>query len=345
MRYDPMHNLFLTHPVFLEHCYLDHPENALRLQAIIDAFNENPDKYIMTTTIERNATIEELALVHGKEYIDHILSFKGKEVYLDQETVLTKRSVEAALCAVGLGMELVEQIITGKVSNGFAFLRPPGHHARPMLAMGFCIFNNIAIAASKALAMGVKRILIFDFDVHHGNGTQETFYEDDRVMFIDIHQNNLFPINSGTLQETGKGKGKGYTVNIPLPEGCQDHDYLNVIDTIVTPLTLDYQPELILVSAGFDAHKSDPLAFMKLTTQGYADITAKICSLAKQVGHEKIAFFLEGGYNPYFLAKNVMACVENLTSVNTRHLDKYPASNTYVDHLIKTYYAFHLNHS
>jgi acetoin utilization deacetylase AcuC-like enzyme len=305
-------HLFLSDERMLQHDTGDHPENASRLQAILEEFKQSPYQEFLNFSSKRSASKNELITVHEAAYVDHILSLKGKTSLIDAETIISPGSVQAALLASGLGLELTEQVVKGTVQNGFALVRPPGHHARPSLGMGFCLFNNIAIAAKKALAMGVKKILIFDFDVHHGNGTQEAFYNDDRVFFIDVHQENLFPLNSGLLNESGYGKGEGFTVNIPLPQGSGDQDYLYVFDRLVKPLAVEYCPELILVSAGFDAHESDPLGFMKLTTKGYGNLIKKLKFLALSLCGGKLIMFLEGGYNPFFLAKNVMECVRVL---------------------------------
>lgn len=307
----------LSHPCQLDHGIQDHPEHASRLRSIIAAIQESPYQALLNLSNNRSATESELKLVHDPAYVSYILSLEGKSESLDYETILTPGSVKAALSAAGLGLELVEKVVKGEINNGFALVRPPGHHARGEQGMGFCLFNNIAIAAKKALSMGVKKILILDWDVHHGNGTQETFYDDDRVLMIDLHQENLFPANSGLIHETGRGQGLGYTVNIPLPPGCHDTDYRRILDTQVTPLALKYRPELILVSAGFDAHESDPLGDMRLSTAGYHSFTATVKSLADQLCHGRLVLFLEGGYDPYSLAKNVLACVQALTAEGT----------------------------
>lgn len=306
-------HLFLSHHSLLDHHGTSrHPENSSRLQAILEAFAFSPFNQFLNLSCARQATVDELLLIHDQSYIDLVLSLDGKRACLDPETPISPGSVKAALLAAGLGLEVVEQIVGNRIQNGFALLRPPGHHARPSLGMGFCIFNNIAIAAKKALSQGIKRILILDWDVHHGNGTQEAFYDTDSVLFIDLHQENLFPVSSGLISEKGKDRGLGSTVNIPLPPHCRDEDYLYIFDAVVSPLALKYEPELILVSAGFDAHESDPLGFMKLTTEGYGLLTKRVINLAHKVCGGRLAFFLEGGYNPYFLAKNVMECVQAL---------------------------------
>lgn len=298
-------HLFLTHPCLLEHGINSHPENAGRLKAIIEALKE-------VTFFERKATVEELARVHDRAYISHVLSVEGKSGYLDPETPMIAGSVHAALVSAGLGLELVEQLIDGKIQNGFALVRPPGHHAIHATSMGFCVFNNIATAAQMALARGVKRIAIIDWDVHHGNGTQEAFYDDPRVLFIDLHQDNLFPRNSGLLEETGSGRGAGYTVNLPMPDSCRDDDYLYVFEKIIKPIVREYAPELILVSAGFDAHESDPLGSMMLTTQGFGRLTHEVKKLAAELCSSKLALFLEGGYHAPSLAQNVLECARVL---------------------------------
>lgn len=307
-------SLFLSNPCFSGHNVPSHPEYPGRLSSILNALNESPYKNFLDLSCDRQATFSELSYVHHPAYLDHILSLEGQNAIIDRDTLLTPGSVKAALTASGLGIELVEQVLKGHTKNGFALLRPPGHHARPNTGMGFCIFNNIAIAAKKALEMGLKRILIMDWDVHHGNGTQESFYEDDRVFFMDMHQDNLFPAHSGLLEETGKAKGAGYTLNLPLPKYCGDADYHYAFDTLFKPLVLEYKPELILVSAGFDAHEADPLGSMRVTSRGFGQLAAKIKTLAQEVCEGKMILFLEGGYNPYYLAESVMECISVLVN-------------------------------
>lgn len=302
-------SLFLSNDRLFDHGDLAHPENSDRLRAILEAFKKTPYQKFLDLSLNRLAQPHELTLVHDLAYVSEVLSFEGKEISLDHETFLSPGSVTAALLAAGLGLELVEQVLALKIQNGFSLVRPPGHHAKKGAAMGFCVFNNIAIAAKQAMAMGVKRVLILDWDVHHGNGTQEAFYADERVLLIDLHQDNLFPYLSGTLEEAGVEKGQGFTVNIPLPAHCQDQDYFYVFDRLVKPLAIKYRPELILVSAGFDAHESDPMGSMHLTTKAYGMLTKKVKMLANDLCEGKVVFFLEGGYNPFFLAKNVMECI------------------------------------
>lgn len=308
----PPKTLLISHPDLLRHgSYLSsHPESPQRLETIFSAFTSSPMQ--LELSLFRLATQEELLRAHSEDYIQKVMALDGKTGQLDHETYVTESSVQAALLAAGLGLELIEQILKGKVQNGFAIVRPPGHHATSSQGMGFCIFNHIAIGALHALSLGVKKILILDWDVHHGNGTQEIFYEDDRVLFMDLHQDGLFPLDSGEPSEIGKGVGEGFTVNIPILPCSSDPDYLDVFEHVLKARIVAFQPELILISAGFDAHANDPLGGMHLTSDGFALLTQKINELAEEICHGRIAFFLEGGYNPHDLANNVLQCCNKL---------------------------------
>jgi len=308
--------LLLSHPFLLNHGRSNHPENRERLSAILSKFESSFLSHSIEMTSNRIAQKDELSLVHSEEYISHVFSLDGQETSLDHETPLTQDSVKAACIAAGLSLEMIDRVInlqnSQQIKNGFLLVRPPGHHARPSQGMGFCIFNNIALAAKRAISSGINRILILDWDVHHGNGTQETFYKDNRVLFIDLHQENLFPSNSGLTSEQGEGKGLGFTINVPMPHSCTNNDYLFVIDNLVKPIATRYQPELILVSAGFDAHEEDPLGSMRITTKGYGLLTEKVKELADKLCNGKLILFLEGGYQPNHLASNVLQCAEVL---------------------------------
>ncbi len=333
--------LLLSHPAFLDHGIMQHPENAGRLRAILKELEGSP---YLDLTVERKATVDELCAVHDKKYVDFVLSLDKKVAAIDYETPITEGSVHAACLAAGLGIELVEQIVKGDLAQGFALVRPPGHHAEPQSGMGFCIFNTIAIAARKALSLGLKRVLILDWDVHHGNGTQKAFYSDDRVFHIDLHQDNLYPKNSGLLEEIGRENGRGFTANIPLPDSCRDDDYHYIFDKIVAPLARLYKPELILVSAGFDAHENDPLGSMMITTAGYGTLTTQVKRLARELCHGKILYFLEGGYNVRDLAASVSSCIHAFVDDGTYQHTKEPYTygmQKYVDYL----YDFHITNS
>lgn len=305
----------LSHTAMLKTGDPAHPENATRLAAILSRLKSS--EYNIDLTVERLATRDELRLVHSTAYIDQMLSFDKEYMSLEHEMLIAPSDVESARLAAGIGLELVERVLDGRARSGFALVRPPGHHARPDAGMGFCIFNNIAIAAKRALALGIQRILILDFDVHHGNGTQEAFYDDNRVLFIDIHQDDLFPKHSGSIDEKGKDAGLGFTVNIPLPDSCFDDDYLRVLEKQIKPLALNFKPELILVSAGFDAHEDDPLASMRLSSKGYGQIAKQIKAIANASCDGKCIFFLEGGYNPENLANDVFECIHEFNTTTT----------------------------
>jgi acetoin utilization deacetylase AcuC-like enzyme len=203
-------------------------------------------------------------------------------------------------------------MIDSVTSSAFVALRPPGHHALAEKPMGFCLFNNIAIAARYAeKSQGLQRILIIDWDVHHGNGTQASFYKDPGVCFVSLHQYPLWPLDSGWYEEDGEGDGLGYNINIPLPAGTGDRGYLKAWDTLLTPIALAYQPQLILVSAGYDAHQADPLADQCLSTNGFAEMSARVDDLAR-TNQAKVACFLEGGYNAGALSQSVLATIKVL---------------------------------
>jgi acetoin utilization deacetylase AcuC-like enzyme len=306
--------LLLSHPLLLQHGHPEHPENFLRLKTILAKIEASPFQELLRLDFNRMATRDELSLIHAPEYVDRILAQKGAFFDVDHETRLTPDSVAAACLAAGLGLELLEQCVAGNLRNGFALVRPPGHHSRPEQGMGFCVFNNIAIAAKRALSLGLQRILILDWDVHHGNGTQDAFYEDNRVLFIDLHQEGLFPNNTGFQNEEGAGKGLGYTVNVPLPHSCTETDYLHVLNTLVRPLAQRFRPELILVSAGFDAHENDPLGSMSISTAGFGNLALATHTLATDLCDGKLLLFLEGGYEPQALSENVLACIRALAS-------------------------------
>ncbi len=284
----------------LEHGRQDHPEHAGRLQAILDAIEQSPFKAFLHTKCERLATQEELCMAHDEEYVRYILSLDGVELALDAETHITAHSVTAARVAAALSVELVERIVQGQVySRGFALIRPPGHHAGIRSAMGYCIFNNVALAAKRACQLGLSRVAIVDWDVHMGNGTMEIVRGDARILCIDVHEEQLFPKDVDYSALASKE-----LFLVPLARGAGDIEYLDAFKTRVLPRLRQFQPQLVLVSAGFDAHESDPMGGMYVTTQGFMDLTKLVLSSCP-----KVAFFLEGGYNSFFLAQNVIGCL------------------------------------
>jgi acetoin utilization deacetylase AcuC-like enzyme len=261
----------------------------------------------------RPATIQELALVHDRQHIIHIQDVAQKDGgWLDGDTVMSADSFEVALYAVGGAIRATEMVMDGHLVSTFALLRPPGHHATPGRAMGFCLFNNIAIAAKYALnKYSLERILILDFDVHHGNGTQAVFYDDPRVLYISTHQYPHYP-GTGGIDETGSRQGRGTTINIPLPAGCGDDEYLKVFREIIIPAVGRFKPQFILVSAGYDAHWADELAKMELTITGFARMANIIKGLAGKLCHGRLIFSLEGGYNLTVLSSSVKATLDVL---------------------------------
>jgi acetoin utilization deacetylase AcuC-like enzyme len=236
--------------------------------------------------------------------------------WLDMDTVMSSGSYEAALYAAGGAIEAVAAVMGGEVNGAFALVRPPGHHATAGEAMGFCLFNNVAIAAKSALMkFGLQRVLIIDFDVHHGNGTQEAFYDNPGVLYISTHQYPYYP-GTGRIEETGRGPAEGTNINVPLPAGCGDAEYEQVFEEIIVPASRRFTPQLILVSAGYDPHWADELASMQVTVTGFARITAIIRGLADELCTGRLVFCLEGGYNLAALAASVKATFEVLLGEN-----------------------------
>jgi acetoin utilization deacetylase AcuC-like enzyme len=249
----------------------------------------------------RPVTRDELLRVHAADYLDTIAASAGRAVMLDPDTFTSPESVEIAALAAGAGVQAVEHAL-GSAEPAFALVRPPGHHAERDRAMGFCLYNNVAVAAAHALSRDVARVAIVDIDVHHGNGTQWMFYDNPRLLYVSTHQFPFYP-GTGAADETGRGDGAGFTFNIPLEMGATDADYDLVYRTAVVPVLDQFSPELLLVSAGFDAHERDPLASMRVTTAGYASVVRSLMTAARKT---PIAFVTEGGYELGALA----ACLD-----------------------------------
>ena len=275
-----------------------HPESPERLIRIYDMLRKWKPAGDILDVPTREATREELELIHTSHHIDTVANTANMEnFYLDGDTPTSRRSYDAALVAAGSGIEMTDYVLDSKISSGFALVRPPGHHAEADRAMGFCLFNNIAIAAAHAIEVrGVERILIVDWDLHHGNGTQHSFYNDKHVLYFSTHQYPYYP-GTGHYQECGQGDGIGYTVNAPLPPGQTNDDYLAIYQEILVPIAESLKPQLILVSAGFDTHVDDPLGQMRITAEGYGKLTAVLKQIAENHCEGKILHFLEGGYN------------------------------------------------
>jgi len=300
-------------PIYLKHDTGQHVENARRLEAIIAHLEQTGLKQRLTAIKPRPATVPELSLVHGEQYIAHIQEeARTGGGWLDGDTVMSPDSYEAALYAAGGLIEATGAVMRGEVSSAFALVRPPGHHATARRAMGFCLFNNVAVAAKCALAeFGLERIAVIDFDVHHGNGTQEAFYDNPQVLYVSTHLSPFYP-GTGGISEIGDGAGRGATVNIPLPAGCGDNEYEQVFEQIVVPATERFQPQLILVSAGYDTHWADGLALMQVSVSGFARMVKTIKELAGGLCDGRLVFSLEGGYNLTALATSVKATFDVL---------------------------------
>jgi acetoin utilization deacetylase AcuC-like enzyme len=331
---------YVYDPIYLKHDTGEHVENAGRLEAIISRLEETGLKKQLTPLKPRAASVEELSLVHTKQHISHIQDVAKKGGgWLDADTVVSPDSYEVALYAAGGTIVATEAVMEGKVDSAFALVRPPGHHATRRRAMGFCLFNNIAIAAAHALVKyKLERSLIIDFDVHHGNGTQEIFYDRPEVMYISTHEYPFYP-GTGGVEETGRGTAKGTKVNIPLPAGCGDNEYLLAFEQIIMPVVKRFEPRLILVSAGYDAHWADELAMMQVTVSGFAQMARIIKGLADELCEGRLVFVLEGGYHLSALAASVKATLDVLlgnTSIDDP-LGQSPRSFTapQIDNLIR----------
>ena len=304
---------FVYDPIYLRHDTGQHVENAKRLEAIISHLEQTGLKQQLALIKPRAATTEELLLVHDQQYILHIKDVAQKGGgWLDADTLMSADSYEAALYAAGGVIRATKAVMDGEIDTVFALVRPPGHHATYEQAMGFCLFNNVAIAAKCALTnYALGRILIVDFDVHHGNGTQATFYDDSRVLYISVHEYPFYP-GTGNIKETGSGTAEGTTINIPLPAGSDDTKYLEVFEQIIVPAAIRFKPQLILVSAGYDAHWADELALMQVSVTGFAQMVKIIKGLGDELCDGHLAFSLEGGYNLTVLSASIKATFDML---------------------------------
>jgi len=305
-------------PIYLEHDTGDHVENRQRLVAALSHLEETGTKQKLTVLSPRSASMEELAMIHNPEYISHVRSKAEKGGgWLDADTVMCPRSYEVALYAAGGLLTAVEAVVKGEVDSAFALVRPPGHHAIADRAMGFCIFNNVAVATKFALGeFDFSRVLIADFDVHHGNGTQDAFYADPRVLYFSTHEYPFYP-GTGRIEETGTGEGTGTTVNFPMSAGWGDEEYLRAFREVLVPVAQRFQPQLILVSVGLDPHWADPLAMMRVSVQGFAQMVIVLKKLADELCQGRLVFTLEGGYNLEVIAASTKAIFDVLLGSST----------------------------
>ena len=306
-------------PRYLNHRTDDgHPESRQRLEAIYAMLEQIHARQHFSEIPPRMATTEEIQLIHSPEYIAKIAATDGLEaVALTGDTHTSADSYRTACLAVGGVLEAVTRVASKELSNAFALVRPPGHHAEKSRAMGYCLFNNVALAAEFARKnLGMKRILIIDWDVHHGNGTQHLFERNRSVLFFSIHQYPHFP-GTGFYNETGIGPGEGFTVNLPIPRGYGDGEYVAILSALLPPLAAEFEPDLILVSAGFDMTPADPLGGMQVTPDGFAGMTRCIMDVAESCCRGKLVLALEGGYAVDVIGEAVKAVLLELADLTT----------------------------
>lgn len=302
--------------IFLKHDQTGHPENAKRLESIIYGLKEKSLLDKVKQLNSRLAEIDEITICHLKEYVEYVKEFcENGGGFLDPDTYANLYSYEAAATAVGSSIDLTKAIINGELKNGFALLRPPGHHALANRSMGFCLFGNIAIAAKTALQYPeINKVAIVDFDVHHGNGTQALVGDDPNILFISSHQYPFYP-GTGSIREIGTGAAEGTVINIPLQAGVGDEGFKVVYEKLIIPSLKRFKPDLILVSAGYDAHWDDPLANLNLSLSGFNHISRELMKCAEEICSGKIIFFLEGGYNLGVLKEGVANTIRALLGI------------------------------
>jgi acetoin utilization deacetylase AcuC-like enzyme len=304
---------FVYDPLFLEHDTGSHPENRSRLEGCIRLLEDSGIVAGVTRVAAREATPDELALVHAADYVEAVRRAAERGGgWVDPDTLIMSRSYDVAANVVGGSLAALDAVVRGDVASAFCLVRPPGHHATPTDAMGFCLFNHVAVAAAYARARhGYGRVAIVDYDVHHGNGTQDAFYADGDVLYVSTHEYPFHP-GTGAAREAGEGKGAGANVNIPLPAGCGDREYARAFEEVVLPALRRFRPEILLVSAGFDAHHADDIAYEDLSVDGYGALTSMLRDAARELCGGRALFALEGGYHLVALPWCVRRTIELL---------------------------------
>lgn len=342
-----MTTLFSFAPAY-EHDFIGHPEHAGRGRTVIQLLERYQILGDVGVVAPSAATTEQILRAHSQRVVDRVqgVSLRGGG-NIDQDTYVTDASYDLAMVAAGTTAKAAMSIATGEYGNGYVFVRPPGHHAEYDRSMGFCLFNNIAVAAKEVIAKtDFKKVLIIDIDVHHGNGTQDIFYEDDSVLFVSTHQfGSWFYPGTGSSREKGKSTADGYNINVPLMAGVGDSGYYLVLDQVIALAAKRFKPDMIMVSAGFDAHWQDPLASMELSLTGYAKMSQKLIALADELCGGRILFVQEGGYMLDILAHAVLNTLYALNK-NDQIIDPVGLSQSKgqpdLDHIVEELQLLHL---
>jgi acetoin utilization deacetylase AcuC-like enzyme len=288
-----------------------HPERPARLTAARQGIERSTAAATARRLAPRDASLDELGRVHTASYLEQLEKIDGSSGHLDADTFYTARSFDAARRASGAALALTDALLDGSSDFGFGLLRPPGHHARPSHAMGFCILNHVAVAARHALARGARRVVILDWDVHHGNGTEEIFERVPEVLYISLHQSPQYP-GTGPAGDVGAGEGHGFTLNVPLAAGADNAVYVAAFERLILPVIEQFAPDFTLVSAGYDAHRRDPLGGMELDADGYAWMARQLLETTRRGPQARIAFLLEGGYDLQAVQESVQYTVDAL---------------------------------
>ena len=301
--------VIVSSPRFVDHVtpagHPERPERAQTLEALAASFKEQGGEVVEP----RSATDEDLLRVHTQEHIDAIVATRGKATMIDEDTFTSPDSDDIARLAAGAVLTGIDRALDGpKGSRSLVLVRPPGHHAEADRAMGFCLYSNVAVGAAYARSRGCARVAIVDYDVHHGNGTQWIFYEDPTVLFVSSHQYPFYP-GTGAASEKGRGAGHGFTLNIPLDAGAKDDEIERKYAAQVIPAVRNFKPDLLLISAGFDAHEMDPLGQLRMTTEGFGRLTKTLIDLANEVCEGRAVLVTEGGYDLKALSDSLKAVI------------------------------------